>query len=375
MRCPQCNYQFRAGAAQEATFNSQGPVVGVTCPMCRFELRIDPDNPNDDSFSGDRILVNKFVYQISEPRRWDVIVFKFPGNAKQNYIKRLVGLPGETIRVRHGDVFARGSDESTYEILRKPARKLPYLLHLVHDTRYIPPALISVDWPPPWQETVAGDAAADGGNEGAAWSTSEDRSEYRLQPSHEMRWLRYRHLPPRRDDWRAILAGRLPHGLGRAPRRTHYRLLRLQRLSPATGPDGMHSPQLSGWHWVGDLAVEALIKVQDSSGQLALQLVEGGHKLNCQIDVATGIAEVTIDEGRVAFAGVDGAAAPSRLQAQTPIKRPGTYRVMWSNVDDQIMLWVNRRVVELTANDRTHPGYFQFPPTRRRLGRIPIRAT
>ena len=41
----------------------------------------------------------------AEPQRWDVIVFKYPGDAPTNFIKRLVGLPGETIRIQHGDIW------------------------------------------------------------------------------------------------------------------------------------------------------------------------------------------------------------------------------------------------------------------------------
>lgn len=45
----------------------------------------------------DKILVNKLVYRIWEPSRGDIIVFKFPLDEKQHYIKRIIGLPGETI--------------------------------------------------------------------------------------------------------------------------------------------------------------------------------------------------------------------------------------------------------------------------------------
>jgi len=56
----------------------------------------------------DRILVNKFVYRLNEPKRGDIIVFEAPdyasfGNGKKDFVKRLIGLPGDTIRIRHGD--------------------------------------------------------------------------------------------------------------------------------------------------------------------------------------------------------------------------------------------------------------------------------
>ena len=69
-----------------------------------------PGNPQGQdypSYDGDRILVAKFPYEFADPKRWDVVVFKYPGNATVNYIKRLVGLPGETIRIRDGDLWIR----------------------------------------------------------------------------------------------------------------------------------------------------------------------------------------------------------------------------------------------------------------------------
>ncbi|MHC5019189.1 MAG: signal peptidase I [Planctomycetota bacterium] len=66
--------------------------------------------------SGDRILVNKVGYFFTEPTRWDVCVFKYPLNRSRNYIKRVVGLPGDQLDIRGGDIWVRE------EIQRKPAR-------------------------------------------------------------------------------------------------------------------------------------------------------------------------------------------------------------------------------------------------------------
>jgi len=103
--CSQCGCPYRAGASVEN--EGHGEVRGTTCPICRFPMQLDKDrDPNQRSFNGDRILVSKFAYEVADPKRWEVIVFKFPGNAKQNYIKRLIGLPNETLWIRHGDISA-----------------------------------------------------------------------------------------------------------------------------------------------------------------------------------------------------------------------------------------------------------------------------
>jgi signal peptidase I len=62
-----------------------------------------------DPWSGDKILVNKFAYDFRSPRRWEVAVFKYPKDTTKNYIKRAIGLPGETVRVMHGDVYINGA--------------------------------------------------------------------------------------------------------------------------------------------------------------------------------------------------------------------------------------------------------------------------
>lgn len=69
---------------------------------------------------GDCVLVNKFVYgikvpfthkyiiDIGEPERGDVVVFEFPFDEKKDYIKRIVGVPGDTITVRDKQLYVNG---------------------------------------------------------------------------------------------------------------------------------------------------------------------------------------------------------------------------------------------------------------------------
>ena len=69
---------------------------------------------------GDHILVNKFIYGIKNPftgrvlipvediHRKDVIVFKYPVNPDQDFIKRVIGIPGDTIQIKNKEVFVNG---------------------------------------------------------------------------------------------------------------------------------------------------------------------------------------------------------------------------------------------------------------------------
>ncbi len=55
--------------------------------------------------AGERIFVNKVVYKLHEPERGDVIVFHNPRNPREEYIKRIIALPGEAVEVKEGEVY------------------------------------------------------------------------------------------------------------------------------------------------------------------------------------------------------------------------------------------------------------------------------
>lgn len=69
---------------------------------------------------GDYLIVDELSYRFREPQRGEVVVFKYPRNPSQRYIKRIVGLPGEQIKISEGNIFIttdRGTlvlDESGY---------------------------------------------------------------------------------------------------------------------------------------------------------------------------------------------------------------------------------------------------------------------
>ena len=121
VECEKCKTHFTVGASDEvhSTYGYYMPAFRLDtafCPSCRYEISVR-DLP---VFKGDRILVNKFPYEFGEPERFDVIVFKFPEEPTTNYIKRLIGLPGEELRIERGDVFARSEQNgNTWQIVRK----------------------------------------------------------------------------------------------------------------------------------------------------------------------------------------------------------------------------------------------------------------
>ena len=50
--------------------------------------------------TGDRVIGNRFAYSFSDPQRFDIIIFRYPDDERQLFIKRIIGLPGETVEIR-----------------------------------------------------------------------------------------------------------------------------------------------------------------------------------------------------------------------------------------------------------------------------------
>jgi signal peptidase I len=99
--CPDCGTKYTVGVGDS-------PYFQFTCPSCGREG--GGETGRVKNHGGDRILVSKDLYLFSKPRRWEVFVFKSHERDKQNmnFVKRIVGLPGEHIELRDGQVFADG---------------------------------------------------------------------------------------------------------------------------------------------------------------------------------------------------------------------------------------------------------------------------
>lgn len=121
IRCTQCgySYEYNFNPYIQKTYKTEVGsgfyklVPSPRCPSCGY---YEKPNMAVPKANGDRILVFKCLYQFVEPKRWDVIVFKNPTNPKENYIKRLIGKPGETVEIVDGDIYI---DE---KLVRKPQK-------------------------------------------------------------------------------------------------------------------------------------------------------------------------------------------------------------------------------------------------------------
>lgn len=398
VHCTECGYRFRTTASTEdpeearrrGTFRNlrDGEVVGGMCPMCRYPMPFTKDLPpavadevsqladldevtTRSSYPGDRILVNKYGFDFGDPQRWDVVVFKFPGDGNMNYIKRLVGLPGEELQVYQGDVFARPleSDEP-FRILRKPADKIEAMLQPVHDTDFESATLYKAGWPLRWRPIGEGGWTATIAEPVEEELTVSARYEIDAAADAAPAWLRYQHVVAEStDDW-AFASGIVRSGsLAEFARRNgqseeqasrawkdrffpqlitdfnayNASLMRAQLNAGARwtmdsqlgAPDGH-----LGMNWVGDLAVEADVNVLEARGELLLDLVEGGFHFRATIDLASGETRVSIVDGRTDKALDFKAEGTAKIGV-------GEHSLRLANVDDEILLWVDGDLVDL----------------------------
>jgi signal peptidase I len=357
-------------ASEEAPDDpNQQPSICLSgmCPMCHYVLPMVPKDrlPADvaerrlpdlklrRSYNGDRILVNKYIYTFSDPERWDVVVFKYPHDAKVNYIKRLVGFPGEKLRIYQGDLFTgdqNATNDDDFKIAAKPADKVLAMRQLVHDTDYDPAELDAAGWKLRWNPPKG--AKPDG------WKVEKDidgntvRQNYQVDMSRGGEaWLYYSHFPPDYNVWQTLDDAQLG-GASQPPQlpepqarlitdanpynaRTHEALYVRQQDPTSLQPH----PYKTGLHWVGDLMVEMDVNVESVNGELILELIEGGRPFRATIELASG-------EARLSAAGDDGY-SPT---AKTPVNKPGSYHIAFANFDDQLRLWVDGDLVEFDGD-------------------------
>lgn len=107
--------------------------TGSMQPTLMGTALLDPVTRQQRGGLHDRVLVDKVSYWFRDPVRWEVVVFRYPLVTHVNYVKRLVGMPGEQLMIEHGDLWARplGSDQD-FAILRKPWKVQQRLWKRVH---------------------------------------------------------------------------------------------------------------------------------------------------------------------------------------------------------------------------------------------------
>jgi signal peptidase I len=347
--CPKCRYEFPVNCSCEVD-PQQGPptpVVACTCPNCRYHIDFASEGINPSWHTGDRVLVAKFLYDfqalgVDGPKRHDVVVFKYPkdpqtGHVPMNYIKRLIGLPGETIAIHYGKLYVledlkyndgdvpplelwrkdhmheddreahRLFDAHKFRMLRKSPQEMLAVRRLVFDNEHQPKDLLG-KVPPRWQ--------AEG--QANAWKADNPTEPKRFQhapgPDTQIAWLRYQHLIPD------------PRRLTASPE------LITDFMGYNTWEEGRGHHAAPARDWVGDLMLEAEVQVDQAQGELTLELSKGVDRFQARWDLTTGLCTLV---------RITGDRETKLESAGTALKKPGKYRLRFANFDDRLTVWVD----------------------------------
>ncbi len=138
--CPRCGWSYVVGAPQGEAAALRGQ--RARCASCGLENRLK----DFADHGGHKIIANKWIYLFKDPARWEVVVFRFFDERARplNYIKRLVGLPGERIEIRHGDLQVNGA------IAAKPWKVQEAVWIPVYDSRMENPHRAAWTHNPAW---------------------------------------------------------------------------------------------------------------------------------------------------------------------------------------------------------------------------------
>jgi signal peptidase I len=336
--------------------------------------------------SGDRVLVFKGAYDlgIGEPRRFDVVVFRCPQDpqdsprALDNFIKRLLGLAGETLAIFFGQIFVttaldfpedrdpsqvnplnlwekghmHQNDEKAqelfkrssprpgperpgasgrvkrFEILRKPPEVMLALRRIVYDNDFPAKDLAGV-LPPRWA-----------GADKSTWSDDGKNGFRGDSKGKDVAWLRYRHIL-RPLDW--------PGGKDREHK--------AQLITDFMGYNS-YEPHVAGRdtgrNWVGDLMLDFELTVDRAEGEVWVELSRGIDRFQARWNLKSQDGECTLwrlQDGK----------EPEKLGSKsTAVKGPGTYHIRFANFDERLTVWVGR---ELPFGDGvTYPRAWYYDP-------------
>jgi len=383
VNCEICGFPFQFGASQESNDGAENPrardqlprIIGGTCPQCHYTMYVGDDNVANQvymSFNGDRIFVNKSLFSYREPSRWHVTVFRYPAKPQINYIKRLVGLPNETVMLRNGQVFAKKEGSDYFEIQRKPLRVLLTMLRPVDDNDYVIPAIHELGWKTRWY-----------GDE--HWERSADYKSFTGREGEgEISWLKFRYITASTTDWLHLIQGRLPGHLTGTPQlitdslayNTHIIQFPPPRRDVPPPPrhdvfeveSFLHDAKVQkvarntegiGLNWVGDLVVRCSLTINEiEGGRVTFQLVKGGVTFQCDLwSISKGDIGATLS--------IPGVPEFSRFSVYVPIEVGRKHDIMFCNVDEEMRLIIDGKEIDFQGRGRYDALCFDDGPLSR----------
>ena len=170
-KCGDCGFDFVFDALDAPTREH------LDCPNCGGRTAT---MTSTRTLSGEQVLIDRRAFASRAPQRWEPVVFECQEQAGEVCIKRVVGVPGDEIEIRGGDVYIDG------QIARKSLEQQRSMAILVHDSR--------------WRTEDAGATRSGWRTSGnkTSWQLAPGRFQYRTtadeQPNVDRGGIRYRHV-------------------------------------------------------------------------------------------------------------------------------------------------------------------------------------
>ncbi len=375
IHCPSCGYSFAFGVSFDDSVDSgdgaiiepSGPRRYATCPNCH-QINIDVGGvPNSH---GDQLLVLKHAYDLRAPHRWETIVFRNPASPEEAYVKRVVGLPGEEIQVRNGDVFING------DLARKTWEQQLDMRIPVCDLHYL---VDSDQWQMPWELDEAwsadrGDLTCDTALLKESSATGEQATGISWIRFRYWRWFGGHHISETpvakgdcQDDWKRFLdrfsilpiswTGRVRYDEDREVlccegvmpddlqkdllkqsqnekfRQAVYRLAALSHLAPVTDRYGYNALVSSPEYVVSDLMLDAALEWDDAPKRIEVRIPVGSSTYGLVLDPsASTVVLMSLDDRVIISQG--------KLTEELNVQG-GQVQLQVSNFDRQLTVAVN----------------------------------
>jgi len=234
--CADCGYPFTCGS------DARPVPPRAACPNCGYaDNNLEPQ----PELRGDGTLIDRVSFAVRAPRRWEMAAFRRAGQADEVAVKRVVGLPGEMVQIRHGDVYVDG------QLQRKTLAEQHALALLVHDASYEPtlPPLPPSRWRAETTESP--------------WTAAGGRFAHPATPENDgVDWLAYHH------------GRRLPGAAGRVEE------------SPVTDLCGYNQSQPrreEDVHSVSDLLLSLRLVETFGQGVLVLRASDGSEEFQTRL--------------------------------------------------------------------------------------------
>lgn len=360
--CPECGHTFPINCSDEVDPQDGQiwPVKDCRCPNCLYEKTFTASSPSPGYSSGDRVLVHKAIYHIEPPKRWNIVVFKFPDKPQirhipQNYIKRLWGFGGETHAVHRGEVlmtkaltypgeimpdrmedqwqpsyyrhnspdakslFEKGrvagfpEGQNGFELLRKPNDLMMAERRIVYDNDHQSTHLAEKGAPPRWWADPTRKSKI-------AWGVDDNRMPKQFtHDGDDLGFIRYQHLTEN-------LWANPPKALP----------------APIRNLMGYNTPRLPPFkkqdlfdYWCGDLMLECRAKLTAADASVVLELSKGVNRFQARF----GAGKVTLvrkgEKGETVLA-----------ERPCPVNGTGQFDLRFANIDCRLRVSVNGKWID-----------------------------